>query len=402
MKIGISTSVIQRGKTGVAQYVFALIRRLRSFAPQHQFILFVLNEDLPLFEFARDFAQLVPVAEHWRPAIRNVFWHQWVLPKLVRRHKLDVLHVPSYRRMLWRKPCATVATIHDLAPFHVAHKYDFLRMFYGRVVAKRLARRQQHVIAISRNTADDIERFFQIPPPRLTVVHNGIDHSRFRPPEDESARDSVAKRYGITGPFFLYTARLEHPGKNHLRLVEAFEGFEKETGLAWTLVFAGSDWHGADVIHKAILNSGASPRIRCLDFVPDPDLPALYQAADVFVYPSLFEGFGLPPLEAMACGCPVISSSRGSLGEVVGDAARIVDPDNVASMQSALLQVAGDSALRNLLRAKGIARAGSFRWEKTAAQTLQVYENAAKSFGRRRITDDPLTMKGTRAPTALL
>ena len=153
MKIGFSTSVIQRGKTGVAQYVFALLRAMLAHADKHEFNLFVLEEDLPLFDFAKEKMQLIPVAEKFRPAVKNVLWHQTELPKLAKNLSLDVLHIPSYRRMLWRAPCPLVATIHDLAPFHITGKYDWKRMIYGRVIVKRLARRQDEIIAVSENTA---------------------------------------------------------------------------------------------------------------------------------------------------------------------------------------------------------------------------------------------------------
>ena len=139
MRVGISTSVIQRGKTGVAQYVFALLRALAPHAQRHQFTLFVLEEDRPLFEFALNFARVVAVSERFRPPVQNILWHQACLPHLARVHQLDVLHVPSYRRMLAPRPCPLVATIHDLAPFHVVAKYDWKRMWYGRVIARRLA-----------------------------------------------------------------------------------------------------------------------------------------------------------------------------------------------------------------------------------------------------------------------
>src|SRR5258708_1997979 len=127
MRIGISTSVIQRGKTGIAQYLFALLRGLLPFTKQHRFILFVLEEDLPLFDFAKHQVEIVAVPERYRPATKNIVWHQTELPKLLRRQKIEVLHVPSYRRLLWPKPCPLVATIHDLAPFHVPKKYDWKR-----------------------------------------------------------------------------------------------------------------------------------------------------------------------------------------------------------------------------------------------------------------------------------
>jgi len=205
-----------------------------------------------------------------------------------------------------------VATIHDLAPFHLTGKYDWKRMFYGRVVVKRLARRQDAVIAVSEGTARDLKTFFGLGPDRVTVIWNGIDHQRFQPGDTTAAKSDAARRWGIDQPFFLYVSRLEHPAKNHVRLIEAFNQFKAATRSPWLLVFAGSDWHGAETIHAAAKASPFSSAIRPLGFVSDADLPSLYHATDVFVYPSLFEGFGFPPIEAMACGIPVISSKRSS------------------------------------------------------------------------------------------
>jgi glycosyltransferase involved in cell wall biosynthesis len=385
MRVGLSTLMIQRGQTGVAQYVFALMQALLRRPEAHEYILFVLEEDLPLFEFARSSVRLVPVSEKFRSPIPNIFWHQTALPRYVRQLGLEVLHVPSYRRLLWPRPCALVGTIHDLAPFLVARKYDAKRMFYGRVVVKRLARRQDRIIAISHNTARDISKFFQLRGERLTVVYNGLDHQRFFPDSRATAKRLIAERHGVSGDFFLYTARLEHPGKNHVRLLQSFDAFKSATGSSWKLVFAGSDWQGADAIHETIRSSPFASDIRALSFVPPADLPALYRAADVFVYPSLYEGFGLPPLEAMASGCPVISSARGALEEIVGDAAEIIDPDDTADMARKLGELAGESIRREQLRAAGLAHAKKFNWDRTADATLEVYEQARRQFedGRR-------------------
>ncbi len=377
MNIGFSASVIQRGRSGVAQYVFALLRALLPYAERHQFTIFVLEEDLPLFAFAEKKMKLVPVPERFRAPVKNILWHQINLPRLVRAHRIEVLHVPSYRRMLWPRPCALVATIHDLAPFRLTNKYDWKRMFYGRVVARRLAFRQDQIIAVSQNTAQDIAGFFRVPPGRVTMIYNGLDHGRFFPGSREEAQAVIARRYGLSPPFFLYVARLEHPAKNHLRLVEAFNAFKTETGSDWKLVLGGADWHGADVIHALVRQSSFARDIRCPGFVPDEELPTWYRAAEVFLYPSLFEGFGMPPVEAMACGCPVISSTRGALGEVVGGAAAIVDPEKIISLQRQMTRFALDASLRVQLREAGFDHAQCFNWDKTAAATLGVYSRAA-------------------------
>jgi glycosyltransferase involved in cell wall biosynthesis len=377
MRIGISTSVIQRGQTGIGQYLFALLRAMAACDTRHRFVLFVLEDDLPLFQFVHDSMELVPVPERFRPPVKNILWHQAHLPRLVRRHQLDVLHVPSYRRLLGTKPCALVGTIHDLAPFRIAGKYDWKRMFYGRVIARRLARLQDAIIAISENTARDITRFFGLPRERLTVIHNGLEHSRFFPADRAEAKAQITARHGLRKPFFLYVARLEHPAKNHVRLIAAFNQFKTVTQSDWQLVFGGSDWHGAEAIHATIARSPVSQDILTLGFVPDLVLPDLYRAADAFVYPSLYEGFGMPPVEAMACGCPVVCSTRGSLGEIVGDAAAMVDPEDVHSIVKQLHRVASDNELRSRLRAAGLAQARQFDWDRAGAATVQVYERVA-------------------------
>lgn len=378
MRIGLSTTMIQRGKSGIAQYVFALVRALLAEGSEHRLHLFILEEDLPLFDFAKERAQLIVVPERRRSPIKNILWHQTRLPKLARQLGVEVVHVPSYRRLLWPRPCALVATIHDLAPFHVSGKYDPARMFYGKVVVRQLAQRQHEIIAISTNTAVDIERFFGIPRVRQNIILNGIDHTRFGPGDTESAKTVAAKRWQLRAPFFLYVSRLEHPAKNHVRLIEAFSRFKAETASPWLLVLGGSDWHGAQFIHAAAKASPAAADIRFLGFVADADLPTLYHAADAFVYPSLFEGFGFPPIEAMACGCPVLSSTRGSLSEVVAQAAAIVDPDNPEDIARQLRRLATDQAFREGLVKAGSQNAQRFDWHANARAVLQVYRAAIR------------------------
>ncbi len=382
MKIGISTSVIQRGKTGVAQYVFALLRAFLPSTAQHEFHLFTLEEDIPLLGFAADSMRIVPVSEQFRPAARNVAWHHSHLPGLARRLQLDVLHSPSYRRLLWRKPCAVVGTIHDLAPFHVRGKYDWKRMLYGRVFVKHLARRQDALIAVSDNTARDIEHFFGIPRQRVDVVWNGLDHERFKPGNVDHARREAAARWGLNQPFFLYVSRIEHPAKNHVRLIHAFNQFKSATGSDWVLALGGSDWHGAATVHETAAASPFAADIRFLGFVEDAALPNLYRASSLFIYPSLFEGFGFPPVEAMACGVPVISSTRGSLREVIGDAAAVIEPEDVAGMATVMTGLTTDAQRRSLLSERGLAHARRFDWGSNAEQTLAIYRRIVDARAR--------------------
>ena len=378
MRIGISTSVIQRARTGVGQYVLALVKALLPHAARHEFTLFVLEEDRPLFAFAEKSMRIVAVPEAFRPPLRDIGWHQTQLPKAARTFGLDVLHIPSYRRMVWRHPCRLVTTIHDLAPFRVKRKYDVARMVYCRSVVPWLARRQHRIITPSTVTAQDVQSFLGVGPEQIEVIHNGIDHDRFQPGPAEAAREAVARKYQLQSPFILYIARLEHPGKNHVRLIEAFDAFKRRTSSDCRLVFCGGDWHGAEAIHAAIRSSAYSEAIRSLGFVPDGDLPDLYRAAQVFIYPSLYEGFGFPPLEAMACGCPVISSDSGALREVIGEAACVINPQDVGSISQALCSWDGVRSPQEWVQL-GLKQAQGFSWERTASRTMGVYEALIRS-----------------------
>ena|ERR1035438_8574716 len=203
MRIAISTSVIQRGKGGLAQYVFSLVKALMLHSGQHDFHLLVLEEDVPLFKFAEGKFDIVPINELYRPPVNDIAWHQSMLPAWLNKHKIDVVHIPSYRRMLFSAPCALVTTIHDLAQFHVAHKYDWVRMFYGKTIARQLAVRQDDIVAISQFTARDVESLFHVSLDRIHVIYNGFDQDRFRLGDPLRARNDVAKRWNLTRPFLL-------------------------------------------------------------------------------------------------------------------------------------------------------------------------------------------------------
>jgi glycosyltransferase involved in cell wall biosynthesis len=370
LHVALSTSVGQRGRSGVATYLSGLIEGLLATPnPGLRLTLFGLAADRPLFERWLDRCAWEAVAEFWRPAVRDIFWHQFIFPSRLRRLGCDLVHIPSYRRVLARPPCRQVLTIHDCASFQLRGKYDLARNLYTKRLVVPLARRADSVITVSGATADDVTRFYGIPRESLHVVWNGIDHSRFCPQPDKASPAPY--------PYFLYLARLEHPAKNHVRLIEAFEQITRqEAASTHRLVLAGADWHGAEVIHARIAASPVRDRILTPGFLPLPDLPRWYAHATAMVYPSLFEGFGLPPVEAMACNCPVICSARGALGEVVGEAARLIDPEKRDEIATALREMLEES-VRKHWQARGLRRAALYSWLRCAEATAAVYRQVA-------------------------
>jgi glycosyltransferase involved in cell wall biosynthesis len=251
-------------------------------------------------------------------------------------------------------------------------------MFYIRQVLPFLIRRLDHVLTVSESSRRDIIEYAGVPADRVTVTPLAADHTTYFPGDREEARRVMASRYGLERPFVLYTSRLEHPGKNHVRLIQAFERMKKATGAPHQLVLAGSEWSGSEAVHEAAAKSPFAADIVFPGFVPGGDLPAFYRAAEVFIFPSLFEGFGLPIIEAMACGTPTACSNLSSMPEVAGDAAPTFDPYQVEEIEAVLTRLVTDAPWREECRQKGIARAQQFNWTRTAETTLAVLRATAQ------------------------
>ena len=372
-RILLSAGMIQGGLSGVGRYVIELAREMSAMLPEGTLHVCGLKSDRHLFPTIRNDCWVeIPQWAGSGPA--NLLWHQLFLPRILRRGGYGLVHIPSYRRILAGSPIPQLATIHDCAPFHLREKYGFLRGFFGRVVVPLLARRCDHVVTVSKATASDLERFMQLSPERVTVVWNGINHARYHPEESEVVANFRDKK-GLGSEVFLYVARLEHPGKNHVRLIEAFEQVVAAGHPGAQLVLGGADWHGAEIIHERVRSSPVSGRIHMAGFMAEEDLPLWYGSARCLVFPSLFEGFGLPVAEALACGTPVITSDRGSLPEVGGDAVDIIDPESVSAIASAMLDLLEmDPSALDLRVHAGLQRAALFNWNRAALETCAVYE----------------------------
>jgi len=368
----LSAGMIQSGKSGVGRYVIELSRHMMEVPGAPELLVCGLEADRALFPWIAD-RNWITIPEASGSGLRNLIWHQVSLPGIARSRGVSLVHIPSYRRILARCPVPQLATIHDCAPFHLRDKYGVMRGFFGRKVVPLLARRCHHVVTVSHATGRDLQRFMKLPEDRFSVVWNGIDEQRFRPlPEDRLM--AFRKRHEVGGQMFLYIARLEHPGKNHLRLIEAFERVCASGKEDIQLVLGGADWHGAEAIHERVQTSTCRDRIHMAGFINDDDIPLWYGSAFALVFPSLFEGFGLPVAEAMACGTRVISSDRGSLAEVGGDAARFVNPESVNELAEAMfsvLQESGEERTNWLNR--GFAHVRQFSWRTAAERTCALY-----------------------------
>ncbi len=370
-KVLLSAGMIQSGHSGVGRYVVELANRISKMGTVELHVA-GLDEDRRLFGSVDD-RLWISIPPSSAGGLRNLLWHQFKLPTILRSGGFDLLHIPSYRRVVASCPITQLATIHDCAPFRLRDKYGLLRGFFGRHVAPWLARRCDHVLTVSEFTKRDLIHFFKLPSTGVEVVYNGLNHETYRPATSAAVAD-FRERHGFKQPFLLFISRLEHPGKNHLRLIEAYERYRETSGADMLLVLAGAPWHGAEVIESRVRESAFADSIRLPGFVVEEELPLWYAAAEALVFPSLMEGFGLPVVEALACGLRVASSNRGSLPEVGGDAAVYFDPEDVVGMAEAILQLCQEPAEARQARIDtGIVHAAGFNWDVAAKVTCQTY-----------------------------
>jgi len=305
---------------------------------------------------------------------------------ILRRLQCDVVHIPYLFWMPRTLPCPYVITVHDvLEHMYRAHDRSSLRRSLHFHLTRGVLKGAARILAVSKYTKSEIEKLFGIVGPRVEVVYNAIDERFLRGHASEADRQILAERYLVTYPYLLYAGRIS-PHKNLVRIIEAFSALKAELEKDGKfpdlkLIIIGDELSKHPDLRRTVIRSGVHNDVRFMGFVPIEMLRVFYDAAKIFVFPSLYEGFGLPPLEAMAHGTPVITSNTSSLPEVVNNAAVLVNPENVFEIMRALHRVLLDQPLREKLKQRGYEQAKRFSWDASARRILEVYEEVA---GKRR------------------
>ncbi|HCU36457.1 MAG TPA: glycosyltransferase family 1 protein [Armatimonadetes bacterium] len=366
MRVGIDGRVLLGRKTGDRTYARGLVRGLLRL-PTPPEVVVMLDRD-PGEALQGELAG-AECAIRERPG--GYLWTLMALPRLAAETRVDLLHVQYMTP--FAAPCPLITTIHDISfrlhPewFPPRHRLVMNTFIPGSV------RRAHAVLTPSAATAADIRRAYGCPPSKLHVTPYAAPSEFSRPPHDDAVRDCL-RRLAITLPYMLYVGNLQ-PRKNVARLLRAFARARTETGFAHRLVVVGqAGWRCEDEMRELRSAEAAGHALR-VGYVDDSDLPALYAAADAFLFPTLMEGFGLPVLEAMAMGTPVLASNTSSLPEVAGDAALLVDPTDEGAIATGIAALAADGGLRARLRDAGLARAAQFSWRRTAELTRAVYQS---------------------------
>src|SRR5258705_8975880 len=352
---------------GIGTYIRNLLRHLARIDHDNEYVLLCDAPD-------------IRVAEQLGPNFRTVFEpspnyslrEQFHVPWLLMREKPDIFHAPHYVLPVAVRG-RSVVTIHDcihlMFPQYLPNRAAYA---YARASMWISSKRSDRILTVSEASKRDILHFFNVPPDKISVVYNAIDERLWVEPDPEDVA-RVRERFQLDHGFVLYAGTIK-PHKNLVRLIEAFAELRKGEFEELKLLIIGDEISKLPALRRAVHSHKLHKHVRFLGFLPDDTLAALYRLAAVFVFPSLYEGFGLPPLEAMASGTPVVTSNVSSLPEVAGDAAMLVGPYDVASIVAGMRRVLSDPALADEMRRKGLIRARDFSWERSVARTHDIYQ----------------------------
>jgi glycosyltransferase involved in cell wall biosynthesis len=364
VRIAFDVSALRAPQSGVATYTANLLQHLERLPH---------DEILPMAH--RPVAMAVngaSGASSRGPVLNKTLWMQALLPFQLSRVAADVCHFTNSVGSWWT-PCPSVVTIHDTTLWLFPKYHPRRRLLAMRPFIPLGASRAKAIIAVSHATKRDVVRTLKVPERKVHVIYEAPAR-HFRPLPRGEALEAVRRKHGLPESFVLYVGTIE-PRKNLARLLEAFELLRRDGFGSHALVMVGSPGWKDGAILRNIERLRLRGAVRLLGHTSAEDLVALYNLADVLAFPSLYEGFGLPVVEAMACGTPVVTSPNGSLAEIAGTAAELVDPTQVENIAAGLRSVLSDPDRRAALRTAGLAQAARFSWEATAAQTRQVYES---------------------------
>jgi glycosyltransferase involved in cell wall biosynthesis len=364
--------------TGISNYIFNLLKSLAELDEKNEYTIYGMRYDLKDLGIENDnfkHNKAPELFKFWRYRVSWLSWYYTAFSVQLLKDKPEVFLSP-YSILPWYCPCPKVIVVYDLVPFIFQQFYSIPIRFIFQKQTANAVKRADRIITISNSTQNALIKLLKADPDKIIVIYPGYDDHSFKPENNPQRIKEIKRKYGINGKYILYIGNLE-PRKNIARLIEAFDQLVKAGNIDHKLVVTGKKSWLYDDIFETVNRLGLSSEVIFTGYAPYEDLPFLLNGADTFIYPSLYEGFGLPPLEAMACGTPVITSNVSSLPEVVGDAGILVDPLNVDEIAKAIYKVLSDKNLQEEMRKKGLERAKMFSWEKVARETIRLLEEAS-------------------------
>lgn len=370
MRVAIDARVVSPGRSGVGEYTYQLLRQFPFIDKELEYFIFLKGssvEEKRIKELSSSF-NIEKISPCEGGKFLNFIKTHGEIPVRLLFLKPRLFHSPGPIAP-FVKTCRTVLTIHDLSFLKVHGIFDKFQNTYYKTFVPHIARKVDKIITVSNNAAGDIVELLHIPEEKIRVIYNGVDE-RFSPERSAEREHDLKKRFGLSD-YILFLGVLE-PRKNVSRLIRAYSRLSPELSHYKLVIAGGHGWLYED-IYSLVKELSLQNRVIFTGRISDEDLPDLYRGASLFVYPSLMEGFGIPPLEAMACGIPVIASNTSSFPEVLSDAAFLVDPLNEEEITSAMTDILTDKNLCKTLIYKGLKRASLFSWKESARRTLELY-----------------------------
>ncbi|GAK56335.1 mannosyltransferase B [Candidatus Vecturithrix granuli] len=369
MNVGIDARLLH-STTGIGRYTRSLVFEYtqREYFQNDRLVLFSDAPVPPEQQIISDNVEVViSCCQH------RILWTNWYLPPLLQRHKIDVYHGVCNFELPIRKVCRYVVTIHDLVPLFFPELVPQKHLLFFRLFMKRVAHTADLIITDSEHSKKDIIQFLKVPEKKIRVIYLGYQQQYHRIQEQQRISEVLA-RYRIRQPYLLFVGVIE-PKKNLERLVEAYSLLQKNAAISkeMQLVIAGGEGWFSERLYRKVKDCKLEQQIVFPGYIPDECLPTLYSGAELFVFPSIYEGFGLPVLEAMSYRVPVVTSNVSSLPEIAGEAGVLIDPHQPDAIARGILKVLSDRQLQEQMREKGYRQAQRFSWERTAQETYQVY-----------------------------
>lgn len=370
MRIGISIGWSHK-PGGFRTVAMNVVKQLTKIDRKNEYVLFA-NSQFPELVFDDVQQVVLPPPKKFLQDI----WDQFILPHVVlprqlKKHEVDLIYYTDNLVPL-RRPCRFVVMIHDLAPFQTPETFKLLHRIYQHWYFKFAVKKSPLIITISECSKKDIHEILGVPLDRIHVIPEAVAE-KFGVIEDHKLKEEVRKKYNLPEKIILNVGTIQ-PRKNLGRLLSAYKAIKDTNKIPHKLVIVGRKGWLSDQIFDLVKELDLSQSVIFTGSVPEDDLPVIYNLAELFVFPSIYEGFGLPPLEAMACGVPVITSNVSSIPEVVGDAALLIDPYDENALREAIVNVLHDLTLKEKLINRGREQIQKFSWERTARETLQVFE----------------------------
>jgi glycosyltransferase involved in cell wall biosynthesis len=378
MKIGIDTFACDGGKSGVGMYLIHFLKRIPP-SGEAFFELFGWEYDKYTFSNETLNFNFIPQCKiHGKTP--NLLWHLFKYPEFSLQRNYNACFFPAaHRRPPFKSKCPTVGVVHDMAAYWGTRKTREHLGALLRMILPDSLRRLDRVIAVSEWVKQELIEQARVKENRIEVIPNGIDNTAFYPRQRNEESVLLIQPFSFRRPYVLYVSRIDHPVKNHVRLIEAFGIFKERTKFPHRLVLAGSDYNNASKVHEAAAASAWRGDIFFTDHFPLKSLPELYAGADFVVFPSMYEGFGMGAVEAMACGVPVICARAASLPETAEHAALYFDPVNAEDMADRMVTLSSNRDIYNECRRLGLERAKVFSWDRCVERTLQIiHETAGK------------------------